>query len=93
MGWITGLFCFVIFTVLFTASFAALALIVRGGSMITYVQEQLKTMGMSADTIQQATQIFENPIQIVGMLVWLFLTSTFVPALGGALGAKLLSRN
>ena len=93
MGWITGLFCFVIFTVLFTASFAALSLIVRDGSMIAYMREQLSTMGMSPDKIQQAMEIFQNPIQIVGMLAWLFLTSTFVPALGGALGAKLLSRN
>jgi hypothetical protein len=93
MGWITGLFCFVIFTVLFTASFAALAFIVRDGSMISYIREQLNTMGMSQDKIQQAMEIFQNPVQIVGMLLWLFLTSTFVPALGGALGAKLLSRN
>jgi len=27
------------------------------------------------------------------MLFWLFLTSTFIPALGGALGARLLNRN
>jgi hypothetical protein len=93
MGWITGLFCFVIFTVLFTASFAALALIVRDGSMIGYMREQLSAMGMSQDKIQQAMEIFQNPVQIVGMLLWLFLTSTFVPALGGALGAKLLNRN
>jgi hypothetical protein len=61
--------------------------------MIAYMREQLSTMGMSPDKIQQAMEIFQNPIQIVGMLAWLFLTSTFVPALGGALGAKLLSRN
>ncbi len=93
IGWITGLFCFVIFTVLFTVSFAALAFIVHDGSMIAYMREQLSTMGMSQEQIQQAIEIFQNPVQIGGMLIWLFLTSTFVPALGGALGAKLLSRN
>jgi len=29
-------------------------------------------------------------MQIVLTLVWLFVTSTFIPALGGALGARLL---
>lgn len=93
MGWITGLFCFVIFTVLFTISFAALAVVVHDGGMISYMKEQLTAMGMSEVNIQQAMEIFQNPIQIVGMLVWLFLTSTFVPALGGALGAKLLGKS
>jgi len=93
MGWITGLFCFVIFTVLFTASFVALSLIVHNGNVLAQMREQLSAMGMSQDKIQQAMDIFRNPVQILGMLVWLFLTSTFVPALGGALGAKLLNRN
>jgi hypothetical protein len=93
MGWITGLFCFVIFTVLFAISFAALSVLVRDGGMISYIKEQLGAMGMPEASVQQAMEIFQNPMQIVGMLVWLFLTSTFVPALGGALGAKLLGRN
>ena len=92
MGWITGLFCFVIFTLLFTISFAALTLVVKDGGMTSYMREQLTTMGMSPDKIQQAMEIFESPVQIIGMLFWLFLTSTFVPALGGALGARLLNK-
>lgn len=93
MGWITGLFCFVIFTVLFTVSFAVLAFLLRDGSMLAFYREQLTAMGMSQDKIQQAMEIFQSPMQIVGMLVWLFVTSTFIPALGGALGARLLRRD
>ena len=93
MGWITGLFCFVIFTLLFTMSFVALAVITKDGSMTAYMRDNLSNMGMSEDNIRQAMEIFENPVQIVGMLFWLFLTSTFIPALGGALGARLLHRN
>lgn len=93
MGWITGLFCFVIFTVLFTVSLAILALLLRDGSMVAFYREQLTAMGMSQDKIQQALEIFQSPMQIVSMLVWLFLTSTFIPALGGALGARLLRKN
>ena len=83
MGWITGLFCFVIFIVLFTISFAALAMLVRDGSAASVYREQLSAMGMSTDKIQQAMEVLQNPGQLFGMLVWLFVTSTFVPALGG----------
>ena len=93
MGWITGLFCFVIFTVLFTVSLAVLSFLLREGSMLAFYREQLTAMGMSQDKIQQAMEIFQSPMQIVGMLVWLFVTSTFIPALGGALGARLLRRD
>jgi hypothetical protein len=93
MGWITGLFCFVIFIVLFTISFAALAMLVRDGSAASVYREQLGAMGMSTDKIQQAMEVLQNPGQLLGMLVWLFVTSTFVPALGGILGARLFSRN
>lgn len=93
MGWITGLFCFVIFTVLLTVSLAMLAFLLRDGSMLAFYREQLTAMGMSQDKIQQAMEMFQSPIQIVGTLVWLFVTSTFIPALGGALGARLLRRD
>jgi hypothetical protein len=92
MGWITGLFCFVIFMVLFTASFAALAVLMRDGGMTALYREQLTAMGMSQETIKQAMEVFQSPMQLVGMLVWLFVTSTFVPALGGALGARLFHK-
>ncbi len=93
MGWITGLFCFVIFIVLFTISFAALAMLMRDGAGASVYREQLSAMGMSAEKIQQAMDVLQNPGQLFGMLAWLFVTSTVVPALGGILGARLFNRN
>lgn len=93
MGWITGLFCFLIFTVLFAFSFAALSFVSGDGGMTAYMRENLRNMGMSDENIRQAMEVFESPVQVVGMLFWLFLTSTFIPALGGALGARLLNRH
>ncbi len=92
MGWITGLFCFIIFTILFTISLAAMTFILKDGGMTDYMRQQLGNMGMSPDKIQQAMEMFESPVQVIGMLFWLFLTSTFIPALGGALAARLLNR-
>jgi hypothetical protein len=50
----------------------------------------LSAMGLSQDKLEQALEILRSPAQILGGLVNIFVTSTFVPALGGALGAKLL---
>jgi hypothetical protein len=65
----------------------------KDGNMTAYMRDNLTNMGMSEENIRQAMEVFENPVQIVGMLFWLFMTSTFIPALGGALGARLLNRN
>jgi hypothetical protein len=69
-----------------------MAYMVRDGSMASYLEQQLTNMGMSAENIKQAMELFENPWQILLMLVWLFFTLTFIPALGGALGARFLRR-
>jgi hypothetical protein len=50
-------------------------------------------MGMSPEKIQQATELFQSPVQVLGALLSLFVTSTLLPALGGALGARLLRKN
>ncbi len=93
MGWITGLFCFVIFTVLFTIVAASFAFLLRDASFTAFYREQMTAMGMSQESIQQVLDLFKNPVQVVTMLFSLFLTSTVFPALGGALGARLLRKN
>ena len=92
MGWISGLFCFVLFTLLFTLSFSALALMTRDGGMSVYLRDHLAAMGMPEESIKQALEILASPWQMLGMLAWLFITSTFLPALGGAIGSRLLER-
>jgi hypothetical protein len=93
MGWITGLFCFVILAVLITASMALLSVLMRDPGTATQFREQMGAMGMSPENIQQATELFQSPVQVLGALLSLFVTSTLLPALGGALGARLLRKN
>jgi hypothetical protein len=93
MGWITGLFCFVIFAVLFAASMAVLSVLLRDPATADLYRKQMGAMGMTPEMIQQATDLFKSPVQILGTLLSLFVTSTLIPALGGALGARLLRRN
>jgi hypothetical protein len=93
MGWITGLFCFVIFAVLFAASMALLSVLMRDPGTAAQFREQMGAMGMTPEMIQQATEVFQSPTQVLGALLSLFVTSTLIPALGGALGARLLRKN
>jgi hypothetical protein len=93
IGWITGLFCFVILTVLFAASMALLSVLLRDPATATQFREQMGAMGMSPEKVQQATELFQSPVQVLGALLSLFVTSTLIPALGGMLGARLLRKN
>jgi len=93
MGWITGLFCFVIFTVLFTVSVAALTVILRDASLEAAYRQQMSSMGMSPENIQQALEALQNPAQLIGALLTAFAILTILPALGGALGARLFRGN
>ncbi|MGQ9632615.1 MAG: zinc ribbon domain-containing protein [Bryobacteraceae bacterium] len=93
MGWITGLFCFVIFTVLFTVSVAVLTVILRDASLEAAYRQQMSSMGMSPENIQQAMEALQNPAQLIGALLTAFVILTTLPALGGALGARLFRGN
>jgi hypothetical protein len=93
MGWITGLFCFVIFAVLFAGSMALLSVLLRDPGTADQFRKQMGAMGMTPEMIQQATELFQSPVQMLLTLLSLFVTSTLIPALGGALGARLLRKN
>jgi hypothetical protein len=89
MGWITGLFSFVIFTVLFTLSFVAQ---VRSGELLKNLGDVPFLQG-SAD---QLRELFSNPVylafNVLLSLAVLFIVFTSLSIAGGALGAKLLGR-
>lgn len=93
MGWISGLFCFLIFTVLFTLSVAALNFILRDASLEAAYRQQMSSMGLSPENIEQALEALQSPAQLIGALLTAFVILTTLPALGGALGAHLLRRN
>ena len=85
MGWITGLFAFVLVMILFTTIVVALS----DPDIATALTEQLKARGSAVDP-QQAIQAFRSPAGIAQGLLGFFLVCGVLPTLGGALGAKLL---
>lgn len=91
MGWITGLFSFVISTVLLTFS-----VLVKGGFAAFYKEQMQAHMSHNPD-MEQFLQLLQSP---AGLAVVLFLTLgmlfiflTVFPTLGGILGAKVLERD
>lgn len=91
MGWITGVFSFVISTVLFTA-----ALLLSGKGLVPMFEENLKTAGLDSANSEKAMEMIRDPnvlvIFVVLMLVINFLLVAVVSSLGGALGARLTRR-
>jgi energy-coupling factor transporter transmembrane protein EcfT len=89
IGWITGLFSFVIFTVLFTLSFVAQ---VRSGQLL----KNLEDVPFLQGSAEQLRELFSNPVYLAFnmllSLAVLFVLFTTLSIAGGALGAKLLGR-
>lgn len=93
IGWMSGLFCFVIITVLFTINVAMISMVSQDGGLAGFYRQQLGAMGMPSENIEQVIEIFGSPVQIAGLLLTLFVMFTGLLSAGGALGAKLLRRS
>ncbi len=94
MGWITGMFCFVIAMLFFTLS---VVLISRKGGLAAFYREQFAARGAMDANVEQFLEILQNPAGLATVLllslVFVFVFFTLLPAIGGALGAKVLSRD
>ncbi len=94
MGWITGVFCFVIATVFFTISVVAIA---SQGGLADFYRQQLNARGAPQANMEQFLEVLQSPGGLASVvlmsLLFLFLFFTALPMLGGALGAKLLDRD
>ncbi len=93
MGWITGVFLFALFLILFTISVIPA---IESGEM-QKIQEAALQGSFSETDMGRLKEIFENPVML-GLSILLFMGIYFVGAttlssLGGMLGAKLLGRN
>jgi hypothetical protein len=88
MGWMTGLFSFVIVLVLLTTIVVA----VSDPTMASKLLADMKARGadVSAEAMFEA---FRNPSSIVEIVLLSFVLFTLFPTLGGALGAKFLGRS
>ena len=94
MGWLTGIFTFVIGTVFYTLAIISISM--RSGGLTAFYRESLSNMGMPSQNMQQALEMLQTPGGIASLIVFtlalLFAVFTLFPILGGALGARMLSK-
>jgi len=89
LGWISGIFGFVIATIMLTMISAAMS----EPSMVDAMRQQLQQHGKSDTDLNQIIEVLRSPAGIAGTLLTFFLLFTVLPAFGGAVGAKLLDRD
>jgi hypothetical protein len=90
IGWITGIFCFVLVSTLMTVLMVAIS---NEGGLVKFFRSQLPANDARADTLAQAVG---DPATLAGgmlfALLLLFVILTALPMIGGALGAKVLAK-
>jgi len=89
LGWICGVFGFVVVTM----ALAATAVMLSDPGMVSAMRDQLHARGIPDAAAEQMLNIFHTPSGISTALVVSFVLFTILPAFGGALGAKLLDRD
>ena len=88
LGWITGVFLFVLLLVTFTASVAL------EPTFFTDLETQITSRStLPQAEVQQIIAMLRTPLGIAAMILGMFLSATLPPAIGGAVGAKLLGRH
>ena len=89
LGWISGIFGFVLVTIILTMFVIALS----EPSVVAALRDQTKTRGIPEATFDQMIQVIHSPSELTSILGLSFLLFTVLPAFGGAVGAKLLNRD
>lgn len=93
MGWIMGLFWFLIATVFFTIS---LSLQASSVGIQGFFQKSFEAMGTKGPELERALEMLNSPTTIIIMIVFAlafeFLFLTLIGSFGGALAARLLHR-
>lgn len=88
LGWLTGLMCFVLAVILIT-------IVMTAASSESFMEtvRQSGGAGMQADAIKSLERLQSEPSQLLLLIPYQFLMLTLLASIGGALGAKLLSRD
>lgn len=90
VGWITGIFTFVIATVFFTAGMALLS---ASGELVKAYEESLARMNLPTDSVERLRRLLAEPrtfaVTVIAGLAFQFLFLTIFCSLGGVLGARL----
>jgi hypothetical protein len=89
LGWICGIFGFVIVAVMLTMTVVALT----DPAAVSAMRDQLKTQVKSEADANQVIDFFRTPTGVGSILLGCFLLFTVLPTFGGAVGAKLLDRD
>lgn len=87
MGWMTGVFGFVLSMSLMTI---ALVLISAQGEAFRRVLS--RESGLSPEMVERLLEILRSPVELLLSLVTGFVTFSLVAALGGALGARVFGK-
>jgi hypothetical protein len=89
LGWICGVFGFVVVTIFL----AATAVMLSDPAMVSAMRDQLHSRGIPDSAAEQMLNIFHTPSGLSTALAVSFVLFTILPACGGAIGAKLLDRD
>jgi len=93
LGWITGVFSFLMATILLTVSVVS---IVGGPGLASFYKEQLSSSNFPGIDLNEAMRVLESPAALSMILLFslffLFLFFAFVPMLGGLMGAKVMEK-
>lgn len=94
MGWITGIFCFVIAMVSFTITIISIA--TQEGGLAAFYRKQFTGRVPAGVDLNQMLAMLESPTGLGMMLTFalmlLFLIYTLLPTVGGGLAARIMDR-
>jgi hypothetical protein len=86
MGWMTGLFAFLILLVLLTT----IVLVLSDPNMAATLLNELRARGADGNA-EQMMEAFQSPGGVTQIVLVSFIVFTLFPTIGGAIGAKFLS--
>jgi hypothetical protein len=89
LGWISGIFGFVILALLLTLITVALS----DPKVVMALREQAGTRGLSEANLDQIIKALHTPAGVTEQIGLFFLLFTVLPAAGGAVGALFLNRD
>ena len=94
MGWMTGLFYWLIAMIVFAMKMVALS---GKGGLGALLREQMEaSAGRDDASVQEALRILESPQGLATMIIFVlffaFLFFTALPAIGGMLGSKVIEK-
>jgi hypothetical protein len=87
LGWMTGLFCFLVMMVMVTLLFVILAALGEAGL------KQLSADSGRPEIAEAFGSMMSNPAMLIFGMVTMFFFTTMLGSAGGALGSKILDRD